>query len=248
MQSVAFCATLALPRRVAPTPFWGPTLNPVDATQRYGEHHAEAAYSRWAPVYDLIFDLPFHPGRLAAARTAARAAGPGGEILVIGVGTGLELPLLPADVRVTGIDIGAPMLRAAESRVERKRLAQIRSLLVMDAGKLDFPDEAFDVALAPYVMSVVPDPKRALDEAWRVLRRGGSLVVMKHFAASAGLRKAIEQRMETAAAWLGWHPNFPYSAVGDWIEARPDASIAERRALAPMRLFTLLRIEKAGLP
>ena len=248
MQSAAFCATLGLPRRVAPTPFWGPTLNPVNATQRYAGHHAEAAYSRWAPVYDLIFDLPFHPGRLAAARTAARAAGPGGEILVIGVGTGLELPLLPADVRVTGIDISAPMLRAAEARVERKRLAQVRSLQVMDAGALDFPDGAFDVALAPYVMSVVPHPKRALDEAWRVLRPGGSLVVMNHFAASGGLRKAIEQRMETAASWLGWHPNFPYSAVGDWIEARPDASIAERSELSPMRLFTLLRIEKAGLP
>ncbi len=249
MQSAAFCATFGLPRRVAPTLFWGPpTLNPVNATQRYAGHHAQAAYSRWAPVYDLIFDLPFHPGRLAAARAAARAAGPGGEILVIGVGTGLELPLLPANVRVTGIDISAPMLRAAEARVERKCLAQVRSLHVMDAGALDFPDGAFDVALAPYVISVVPHPQRALDEAWRVLRPGGSLVVMNHFAASGGLRKAIEQRMETAASWLGWHPNFPYAAVDDWIRARPDASIAEWTELPPMRLFTLLRIEKAGLP
>ncbi len=40
----------------------------------------EAAYSRWAPIYDLIFDLPFHPGRLAAARAAAPAAGEGGAM------------------------------------------------------------------------------------------------------------------------------------------------------------------------
>jgi phosphatidylethanolamine/phosphatidyl-N-methylethanolamine N-methyltransferase len=219
---------------------------PIDATRGYAGHHAQAAYSRWAPVYDLIFDLPFHAGRLAAAQAAAQAAGPGGEILVIGVGTGLELPLLPANVHATGIDISAPMLRAARARVARQGLTQVKGLQVMDAAALEFPDAAFDVALAPYVMSVVPHPKRALDETWRVLRPGGTLVVMNHFAAANGLRKAIERRMETAAAWLGWHPNFPYSAIGDWIASRPDARVTERRQLPPFKLFTLLRIEKSA--
>ena len=55
------------------------------------QRSTEAVYGRWAPIYDLIFDLPFHPGRLAAARAAGEAAGVNGELLVVGVGTGLEL-------------------------------------------------------------------------------------------------------------------------------------------------------------
>ena len=50
-------------------------MNSINATQAYAGHSAEAAYSRWAPIYDLVFDLPFHPGRAAAARAAAERRG-----------------------------------------------------------------------------------------------------------------------------------------------------------------------------
>ena len=204
----------------------------------------EAAYGRWAPVYDLIFDLPFHPGRLAATRAAVEAAGPDGSILVVGVGTGLELQLMPPHVRATGVDISAAMLKVARERVERKALRHVKNLLVMDAAALEFRDGEFDAALAPYVMSVVPSPARVLDEVWRVIRPGGQMIVMNHFGAERGPRAGIEGLMEKSAAWLGWHPQFPYAAVGDWIAARPDAELIERRELAPFRMFTMLRLRK----
>lgn len=216
-------------------------------THASAEVLTEAAYSRWAPVYDLIFDLPFHPGRLAATRAALEAAGKDGTILVVGVGTGLELGLMPRSARVTGIDISAAMLKIARERVARKALRHVKGLHVMDAGALEFPDAQFDVALAPYVMSVVPHPARALSEMWRVVRPGGHMIVINHFAAERGPRAYIEAAMETSSAWLGWHPQFPYAAVGDWIAAQSDAELVERRELAPLRLFTLLRVRKAAL-
>ena len=205
---------------------------------------SDAAYDRWAPIYDLIFDLPFRAGRLAAAQAAADAAGPGGEILVVGVGTGLELGLLPPTTRVTGVDVSRPMLDVARERVFRKQMRHVRALREMDASALELPNASFDVALAPYVMSVLPHPAAALDEMWRVVRPGGQLVVMNHFAAEKGWRVGLETAMDGAAAWLGWRPKFPYSAVGDWLAAKSEARLIERRELPPMRMFTLLRIGK----
>jgi phosphatidylethanolamine/phosphatidyl-N-methylethanolamine N-methyltransferase len=205
---------------------------------------SDGLYGRWAPLYDLIFDLPFHPGRLAAARATADAAGQTGEVLVVGVGTGLELGLLPKTLRVTGIDLSARMLTIARERVARRALRQVKALQIMDAAALDFPAGRFDVAFAPYVLSVVPSPARALDEMWRVLRPGGQIVIMNHFSADRGLRAHIEAAMEKSASWLGWHPEFPYSVFGDWLASRDDAELVEKRQVAPFRLFTLLRVRK----
>jgi phosphatidylethanolamine/phosphatidyl-N-methylethanolamine N-methyltransferase len=214
------------------------------AADASAETASRAAYGRWAPIYDLLFDWPFHPGRLAAVRAASAAAGPDGAILVVGVGTGLELGLLRKDSRVAGIDLSEPMLRLARERVARRRLSQVRDLRVMDAATLAFPDGTFDSTLAPYVLSVVPKPALVLDEMWRVTKPGGTLVVMNHFAATDGLRARAEYYLEDAAAWLGWHANFPFSALGDWLASNPQARLVERRELAPFRLFTMLRIEK----
>src|SRR5579863_147243 len=178
----------------------------------------EAAYERWAPIYDFVFDLPFHPGRRAAARAANAAAGDNGSILVIGVGTGLELSLLSRAARVTGIDISEPMLKIARRRVRKGALRHVRSLQAMDASALTFADASFDVTLAPYVVSVVPNPAAVLAEMWRVTRPGGRMVVMNHFADTMkSPRAAAEALMERFSGWLGWHPRFAYAPVAQWI-------------------------------
>jgi phosphatidylethanolamine/phosphatidyl-N-methylethanolamine N-methyltransferase len=216
-------------------------LRPTDAASLN-----EAAYERWAPIYDFLFDLPFHPGRRAAANAANAAAGRNGSILVIGVGTGLELPLLSRSARVTGVDLSEPMLAVARRRVEKEALGHVRALHAMDAGAMSFADASFDVTLAPYVVSVVPQPETVLSEMWRVTRPGGQMIVMNHFADEMkSPRAAVEAAMQKFAGWLGWHPRFQFATVGDWIVSQGDATLVERRDIAPFDLFTLLRIEKA---
>ncbi len=219
---------------------------PTPAARVLDQQASDAAYDRWAPIYDLVFNLPFQPGRRAATAAAVAAAGQKGEILVVGVGTGLELPLLPKTSRVTGIDLSRPMLDVARRRVARQGLAQVHALTEMDAQALTFDDASFDAALAPFVLSVVPDPARTLDEMCRVTRPGGELVLINHFAGEGGLREAVERAIEGASAWLGWRPRFPYSAVGDWLAANRQARLIERRELPPLGLFTLLRIGKSA--
>jgi len=201
-------------------------------------------YYRWARFYDLIFDWPFRPGRLAAAKAVEEAAPPGGEVLVAGVGTGLELGLLPRTARITGIDFARPMLDIARGRVRRRKLEHVEALRVMDAGALEFGEASFDVALAPYLLSVVPSPSQVLDEMWRVTRVGGEMILLNHFSADAGLQARAEQALAGAGAWLGWRPHFPHAVIGDWLARRRDAVLVHERRLAPFGLITLIRVRK----
>lgn len=201
----------------------------------------EDAYARWAPIYDKVFRLVMKPGRTAAAEAINRL---GGKVIDVGVGTGLELPMFTKNVRLTGIDLSDPMLEIARKRVQDEKLDHVEALLVMDAMNLTFEDGAFDAAVVPYVLTTVPDPVRTLDEIARVVRKGGEIVLVNHIGAESGLIAAAEGWLGKRGASLGWRPEFPWSIVGDWIAARPDIRLIERRKLAPLGLFTLIRMAR----
>jgi phosphatidylethanolamine/phosphatidyl-N-methylethanolamine N-methyltransferase len=210
-------------------------LAPIENT------HVEEAYARWAPVYDLAFTAVMAPGRRAAVAAAERH---GGKILDVGVGTGLELPMFGPGVELVGVDLSEPMLRRAQSRIAREKLTQIAGLCVMDATRLAFAEGRFDTVVAPYVLTVVPDPHATLAELARVVRVGGEIVLVNHVGAETGPIAWIERWMGKRSASLGWRPEFPWPILGDWIASRPDLKLVERRHIAPLGLFTLTRIEK----
>lgn len=202
-----------------------------------------AAYSRWAPIYDLAFAVVMRRGREAAAAALSRA---GRRVLDVGVGTGLELPMFDAGTRLVGIDLAEAMLRRARDRVARYRLGNVEGLSVMDATRLAFPAESFDAAVVPYVLTVVPDPRAMMDEIHRVVRRGGEIVLVNHFGADGGPIARFEAWLGRRSASLGWHPQFSFGILGGWIEARSDITLIERRRVPPFGLFTLVRLRKSA--
>src|SRR5262245_27976616 len=97
------------------------------------------AYARWAPFYDFVFGKVFERARTEAIAATERI---GGRVLDVGVGTGICLPRYTRAKGVVGIDLSEPMLSKARKRVSELHLGNIESLAVMDAEKLDFPDNS----------------------------------------------------------------------------------------------------------
>ena len=199
------------------------------------------AYARWAPVYDLVFGAVFERGRNAAIQAAERI---GGRILEVGVGTGISLPDYARHNRLVGVDISEPMLRKAHERVIAERLTHVQGLSVMDGTRLAFPDGAFDVVVAQYVITAVPQPEETLDEFARVLKPGGEIVLINHIGAETGFRRTFEQGFAPLARRLGWRPEFPWGRLTGWADRRPEIRLVERTLMPPMGHFSLIRFSK----
>src|SRR3984893_17469147 len=201
------------------------------------------AYDRWAPVYDLVFGAVFERGRHAAIAAAERI---GGSILEVGVGTGISLPDYAPTNRIFGVDISPAMLRKAQERVDELGLSHVEGLAVMDGEKLSFPDESFDVVVAQYVITTVPDPEATLDEFDRVVKPGGEIVLVSRVGAEAGLRRTLEQWFAPAARHLGWRTEFAWERYVRWAERPHGVRLVERRAVPPLGHFSLIRFAKTG--
>ncbi|MDF7674451.1 class I SAM-dependent methyltransferase [Acetobacteraceae bacterium ESL0709] len=194
------------------------------------------AYRRWAGIYDVVFGGVSAFGRHRAV--AAVNALPGEKVLEVGVGTGLSLPSYRADKLITGIDLSGDMLAKARQRVRRKGLCNVEALLEMDAEATDFEKHSFDIAVAMFVASVAPHPKKLLQELKRVVKPGGHILFVNHFQAYSGFRLTIEQIMARASRTLGWHPDF---ALDDLL-SNQDIIKATITPVPPLGLFTLVTL------
>ncbi len=211
----------------------------------FDRENVERAYARWAPVYDLVFGAVFEPGRRAAIAAAELVCGPaGGSILEVGVGTGISLPNYSRQNRLVGIDLSEPMLRKAQMRVAEHKLANVDALAVMDGERLALPDQSFDVVVAQFVITAVPNPELTLNEFARVVKPGGEIVLVNHIGAEAGPRRVFELCFSPIARRLGWRPEFGFQRLADWAAGHGGVRVLERRAMPPLGHFSLIRFER----
>lgn len=200
-----------------------------------------AAYDRWAPVYDIVFGGVFSNGRRQAIVAAENI---GGLVLEVGVGTGISLPHYSKRTRLVGIDISEAMLEKARRRADQLKLENVEEIAVGDAEALTYPDNAFDVVVAQYVVTAVPNPEKALDEFVRVVRPGGEIVIATRISANGGLRDTIEKALMPITSRLGWRTEFPWSRYEAWAKRNGQVRLLEQRPLPPLGHFSLVRYRK----
>ncbi|HET8626626.1 MAG TPA: methyltransferase domain-containing protein [Thermomicrobiales bacterium] len=153
---------------------------------------ARRFYDRFAGQYDrsvaLDERLLFGDGRRWVCAQAR------GDVLEVAVGTGLNLPYYPPDARLTGVELSPAMLALARGRAAA--LGRDADLRLGDAQALDFPDESFDTVVAMLALSTIPDSRRAVAEAWRVLRPGGRLLLLDHVRSPNRAVRAVQRALD----------------------------------------------------
>jgi len=124
-----------------------------------------------------------------------------GQVLEVAIGTGLNLPLYPEDVQLTGIEWSPAMLDIARRRAEQ--LGRTADLREADAQHLPFPDASFDTVVCTLSLCAIPDDRQAVAEMIRVLRPGGRLLLLDHIVSSAWHARAVQRLLELVTVPYG---------------------------------------------
>jgi phosphatidylethanolamine/phosphatidyl-N-methylethanolamine N-methyltransferase len=162
---------------------------------------ARRIYNFYSPFYDLFFGWIEEP-RLRKGIQELQIQ-PGHRVLDIGVGTGISLPIYPKDCQVVGIDASPGMLEKAMRKKTRLKLDHVE-LQEMDAQNLRFADNSFDRIFSSFVISVVPDPVRMVQEIHRVAKPGARIVIVNHFRSRNRFLGGIEDVVTPMTQRLGW--------------------------------------------
>lgn len=193
----------------------------------------ERVYTSYAGVYDQIFGRVFHEGRESAIRNLN--VQPNEQVLEVGVGTGLALPMYPRHCSIVGIDLSEGMLAKAKERAQVHQLTHVQ-LHRMDAGAMDFCDDSFDTVVAAYVVTAVPDYRKVVNEMIRVCRPGGRIIMLNHFSNGNKVIAAVEKVLSPLTKHLGWRTDLSLNTVLEGTSLH----VASKMRVNPLRLWALV--------
>lgn len=143
-------------------------------------------YALWAPLYDFVV-APLRAARRHSVEGLALRAGE--RVLLVGAGTGEDLPFIPQGVFTVATDLTPAMLRRA-----RLKARDSDHLAVADGHSLAVRSHSFDAVVLHLILAVIPDPARCLAEVVRVLRPGGRVAVLDKFIAD-GANASLGRRL-----------------------------------------------------
>lgn len=147
-------------------------------------------YTLWAPFYDAVVRPLFDRQRRISL--SYLRAGKGRRVLINGMGTGLDFPLLPPQHVYVGLDLTRAMMDRARPKIGALNLTLIQG----NAQILPFGDGVFDVVVLHLILAIVPDAAQCFQETARVLRPGGQVLVFDKFLRRtdrAWLRRALSR-------------------------------------------------------
>ncbi|MBX0332610.1 methyltransferase domain-containing protein [Pontibacter sp. HSC-14F20] len=134
-------------------------------------------YTLYLPIYDLVADRIFRRYRKRSIELLQ--AKPDDTILIVGAGTGLDLPYLQSYTRITANDITPGMITKLKSRAEK--LGVPFEAHVMNGQQMTYADYSFDAVILHLIIAVIPDPVACIREVERVLKPGGTVIVFDKF-------------------------------------------------------------------
>lgn len=198
----------------------------------------ERVYTSYSGVYDKTFGKAFNQSREAVVRGLGIAAED--QILEVGVGTGIALPLYPRHCTITGIDLSEGMLKIAQERIKEYRLNHV-TLQRMNAGQMNFKDNSFDLVMAAYLVTAVPDYRQVVSEMIRVCRPGGRIIMLNHFSNGNKFIAAVEKLISPMCQRIGFRTDLSLNHV---LEGRL-LQVSKKEKLGPLRYWSVVECVNA---
>ncbi len=195
------------------------------------------SYTVLAPIYDAVVATASSSMRRNSIARLGEVRNQ--TILINGIGTGLDIPLLPTGANYVGMDLTGAMLQRARSRGrERHDILLHRG----DAMRMPYADQQFDIVLMHLILAVVPEPDRALREASRVVKPGGRILVLDKFlrrGQRAPLRRALNQVLRHIATRTD-------VVLETLLEQCPELQLVQDAPLPPGNWFHEIELRKTG--